>query len=444
MPIVREAFIQPLSCHSPGYVIQERPNARRNSRRHVFLQISRLLSNLNALSCSRTRRKEPRLATLLWSRKIHEVAPSLFFNTHIHNASDLEDEIEKLEASAELSTSDKSRLTSLKNDLSKTMRKKEEYVKEHPEQRRLIYRPRRQEKGEEAVEQKISTHPLEDSDEDIVMPEGPPPDAGLEDSESSDDDIPMPEGPPPNSVSSSSRTVQPLQNGTEARADQNNQAPLITVPPPFPPLFMPSNSPSFILPPPPPPPLGFNSSVYTGPPGGIPPPLPPPGFFPRRLQSVSTIQDPLSSIPHQTYQAHRASQLPPGHPSLPPRPPTDVPAGAVYRGAIISAEPELRDLKKEATGFVPSSLRRKKPSGVSSSSKVNAAPSVNVGSEATSPQARPDLVGVLKSQLGTVAAPASNSQVSDKAPRAPIAKGRDDYQKFVDEMSDLLSPPGSS
>jgi len=234
--------------------------------------------------------------------------------------------------------------------------------------------------------------------------------------------------------------MHPLQNDTEAWADQA-VPPLFPPPPPHIPFGAP-----FMLPPPPPPP-GFDGNICPGMPGGIPPPLPPPGFFPRRMQSASAIQDPLSSIPHQTYQAHRANQLPPGHPSLPPKPPTGGPggvsAGAVHASAIISAEPELRDLKKEATTFVPASLRRKKLSGVPGSSRVNAAPSVNVDSEATFSQVRPDLVGVLKSQFGTAPAPApvSNSQAPDKGPRAPTVKEKDDYQKFVDEMSDLLGPP---
>ncbi|KAF8560144.1 hypothetical protein OG21DRAFT_1492543 [Imleria badia] len=405
---------------------------------------------------------------------------SFIVSTPTHHVPDLEDEIEKLDASPELSASDKSRLTNLKNELSKIMQKKDEYVQEHPEQRKLVYRPRKQDKGEDQkeappVEQKrnlfnkhgLPRHPErsiyydpvmnpygvpppgmpyierpltvdevdsgeDDADEDIVMPEGPPPGAGLEDSEGgSDDDIPMPEGPPPGNI-----------------PDTNHQALSSLIPPPFPPPLphMPSSAPSFMLPPPPLP--GFNGSVYTSAPGVMSAPLPPPGFFPRRIQSAATIQDPLSSIPHQTYQAHRASHLPPGHPSLPPKPPSGtpgtIPANGVHTGAIISAEPVLRDLKKEATAFVPASLKRKKASALPSSSKVNAAPSVNVGLEATSPQARPDLVGVLKSQLGTVTASPSNSQVPDKGPKAPIVKERDDYQKFVDEMSDLLDPAGSS
>jgi hypothetical protein len=38
----------------------------------------------------------------------------------------------------------------------------------------------------------------EDTDDDILMPEGPPPGvAKKEEEEDTDDDIPMPEGPPP-------------------------------------------------------------------------------------------------------------------------------------------------------------------------------------------------------------------------------------------------------
>lgn len=41
--------------------------------------------------------------------------------------------------------------------------------------------------------------PNSDTDEDIIMPQGPPPGNDLEkDVNDSDDDIPMPEGPPPN------------------------------------------------------------------------------------------------------------------------------------------------------------------------------------------------------------------------------------------------------
>jgi len=38
---------------------------------------------------------------------------------------------------------------------------------------------------------------LSDSDDDVVMPAGPPPGAEIEEDEDSDNDIPMPAGPPP-------------------------------------------------------------------------------------------------------------------------------------------------------------------------------------------------------------------------------------------------------
>lgn len=490
----------------------------------------------NAIYCSRTRRKEPRLATFLWSRRIHEagsVIPSQY-TTPTHHVSDLEDEIEKLEASAELSAPDKSRLTNLKNELSTVMKKKDEYVKEHPEQRKLVYRPRKQERGEDQkdappVEQKrnlfnkhgLPRHPERSIYYDPVMnPYGVPPpgmpyierrecviriylvhvvyifSALTADEVNNGEDVgggiftpmlyfvlvlihsktrmrilsclrahrPVLVWKTPRAAvimtSSCQKDLHRVMYQVRlvpwtcyrmvlitSRTDQNiDQAPPSAVPPPFPPPppHIPPGTPSFILPPPPP---GLNGAVYTSLPGAILRPLPPPGFFPRRIQSAAAIQDPLSSIPHQTYQAHRASQLPPGHPSLPPKPPIGVPgaifASAAHNGAIISAEPELRDFKKEATAFVPASLKRKRVSGASSSVKVNAAPSVNVDLDATSPQARPDLVGVLKNQFGTATSPLSNSQAPAKGLKAPIVKEKDDYQKFVDEVGDLLGPLGS-
>ena len=79
-------------------------------------------------------------------------ATSFLARTPTHRVSDLEDEVQKLEAGTELSASDRSRLADLKNELSKIMQKKDEYVKEHPEQRKLVYRSRKLEKGEDRKE----------------------------------------------------------------------------------------------------------------------------------------------------------------------------------------------------------------------------------------------------------------------------------------------------
>jgi hypothetical protein len=58
-----------------------------------------------------------------------------------------------LESAAELSVSERARLANLKSELENINKKKEEYVKEHPEHRKLVYRARRQndEKKKEPV-----------------------------------------------------------------------------------------------------------------------------------------------------------------------------------------------------------------------------------------------------------------------------------------------------
>lgn len=65
---------------------------------------------------------------------------------------DLEDDIAKLEAIAEPSASERSRLAELKSELEKVNKKKEEYVEEHPEHRKLVFKARRRENkdGDEA------------------------------------------------------------------------------------------------------------------------------------------------------------------------------------------------------------------------------------------------------------------------------------------------------
>jgi hypothetical protein len=209
------------------------------------------------------------------------------------------------------------------------------------------------------------------------------------------------------------------------------------------------------LPPPPPPPPGgplpssrlpnaYGAQITS--PYGIPPPPffanqpiqqvlppPPPGFFPRG----TPMQDPLSALPHQTVTAHRSAGLPqrpsgstmPSHPSLPakpapPPPPTIGSADAA--AATISAEPELRDFKKEATAFVPASMRRRKGATAESSSgpKVDAAPGAGTANAAP----RPDLLSTLQNQLGVATGVGSTGKV----------KPKDDYAKFMEDMGDLV------
>ncbi|KAF7964738.1 hypothetical protein HWV62_3398 [Athelia sp. TMB] len=318
----------------------------------------------------------------------------------------------------------------------------------------------------------------EDSDDDVIMPEGPPP----EEEDDSDDDIPMPEGPPPGQEVpiapppfpahlAASPPPPPPGFGLPPRPNMPVQHPLPPPPPGFaagnlpppPPGFQsgqyvpppPPGFPTGLSIPPPPPPPGFQFQAH-----GMPPP--PPGFFPRQQNlSASAMQDPLSSLPHQTFQHHRANPPLPPHPSLPQNPslpsnpnsaraavvpPSNLPrkpTAAIAAAATVFAAPELRDFKKEATAFVPSALKRKKAGGsgvAGASSRVNAAP--GVGSETTERDeapmaAKPDLLSALKGQFGPAVAPAPIVR-AEKPGIASKGKGKDDYAKFVEEMSDLL------
>ncbi|KAI9062957.1 hypothetical protein FKP32DRAFT_1612174 [Trametes sanguinea] len=457
---------------------------------------------------------------------------------------DLEDEIEKLEARSDLSASEKSRLTELKSELEKIMQKKEEYVKEHPEHRKLVFKSRRpaesrDEKKEEGTAPKtrnlfrknglprhpersiyydpvynpygvpppgmpyverpllpteVDSEPEESDDDDIVMPEGPPPEE--DESDDSDDDIPMPEGPPPPKPGQpQAAPLPPLPPGSPPvpapgmpyvpppppmgiPAGPPLPAGVTSIPPPPPPPqgIPVASLPPGAIPPPPPPPPGFpvmssppppppgfptiSAAPFAGapppPPPGFPPfppnqmqpplpPPPPPGFYPRRGPDVGLIQDPLSSVPHQTYQAHRAARA-----AGPPPPKATSggvrlgPSSAPSATAVISAEPELRDFKKEATAFVPAALKRKKPGATTS--KVNAAPTVGPaedhGDEAEAPQqARPDLLSTLQDKFG--APPPKKAKTGEDAANAAPVKPKDDYDKFLEEMSDILAKPAS-
>ncbi|KAI0830746.1 WW domain binding protein 11-domain-containing protein [Trametes gibbosa] len=437
---------------------------------------------------------------------------------------DIEDEIEKLESVSDPSASDKSRLAELKTELEKVNKKKEEYVKEHPEQRKLVFRSRKpaEHRGETQADDSMKPktrnlfkknglprHPErsiyydpvynpfgvpppgqpyverallpnevdsgaeDESDDDIVMPEGPPPEE--EQSDDSDDDIPMPEGPPPPRPGQEAPPTLLPQSHPPSDSLPPPSMPFILPPPPgfpgapplpsaahplppppglavmsFPPGAMfPPPPPGFTpMPLPPPPPPGFpmlsgpsQPGITPPPPAGFPPfppthmhppmPQPPPGFYPRRGTDIGVMQDPLSSVPHQTYQAH----------------PQKATSGGVRLGASASVSTSgptvsaLRDFKKEATAFVPSTLKRKKPGA--GASKVNAAPIVDAADDKdedeVAPAARPDLLSTLQHTFG---APPPKKAKADTQPAKVIsAKPKDDYDKFLEEMGDILAKP---
>ncbi|KAF8921873.1 WW domain binding protein 11-domain-containing protein [Mucidula mucida] len=358
---------------------------------------------------------------------------------------DLQDEIERLESAGKPDDQDKARLLELKAELEKINKKKAEWVAEHPEHRRLVYRPRK-DTDTQKLEQELAKpkrnlflpnglprHPERsvyydpvmnpfgvappgmpyrerdllpgeidsdadsDDDDDIMMPAGPPPNG--EDVVDSDEDIPMPEGPPPG-----------RKENQILRCPHHLYRHFYLA------LFL------HILPP------NFMTNM----------PQPPPGFFPRGTLTPGTMQDPLSSIPYQTFQGHRSQPPPPPHSSLPPKPQFN-PASSQAVAATVSAEPELRNLKKEATSFVPASLKRRKAgTGVVGSSRINAAPGVLDEDDAAEHPTRPDLLSVLKDQFGPApSVPSTSGPVSVK-PKTDVDNSKDDYAKFVEEMGDIL------
>ncbi|KAF8330788.1 WW domain binding protein 11-domain-containing protein [Cantharellus anzutake] len=199
-----------------------------------------------------------------------------------------------------------------------------------------------------------------DSEGDVPLPAGPPP---IHDSDDdSNEDIPMPEGPPPSSI----------PPPTPALPDSS------LVPLPFILRPLPAEPPVLShIPPPPPgfPPLGIPPPPPGFPLHSIPPP--PPGFPPmlgfRILPSPWRHQGQHHPIPLVKPYLHlllRDLTLTPPHWShirLDWRP------AVMSENATVSAEPELRDLKRESTAFVPTAVKRRKVEPTPQ--RMNAAPS---------------------------------------------------------------------
>jgi hypothetical protein len=117
----------------------------------------------------------------------------------------------------------------------------------------------------------------------------------------------------------------------------------------------------------------------------------------------------------------------------------------------ISAPAQLRDLKKESTAFVPSSLKRKKAgsatstSGKSSVSRINAAPEASSGDKNGGPgeseAVRPDLLGALRTKLPvSITRTGADEALAKKRKLEPPEnrKAKDDYETFIEEIGDIL------
>lgn len=249
---------------------------------------------------------------------------------------------------------------------------------------------------------------------------------------------------------------------------------------------------------PPRPPLGQQFPSYghhQQQPGGPAPyfPTPPPGFFPNNSANnnfggpsqsgqyqqrphqpfvqrgpAQPVSDPLSDVPHQTYQAHRLARREESkaESDLPKKPDGETTKPVSQAEATISAAPQLRDFRKEAAAFVPRAAKKKKtaaavtttsepvatlidsapnsletsygePTGASQSSvyEIHAAPG-RVPDPAPAPNVAPAYNpsmagGGLFSALTSVLGPLPSTTAT------PVAKPGDDYKAFLAGLEKL-------
>lgn len=209
-------------------------------------------------------------------------------------------------------------------------------------------------------------------DDDIIMPEDPKPDARADssdegsDSDSDDDnDIPMPDGPPPPQPRSSKLTGGSLWPAGVLRMFylyRADKVPLL--PPSLPPesMIRLANAPT--------PQVQLSSSMPSHVPvtysqGALP--LPPTAHaLPQR--PVSRQVHALPSRPGAANAVLSAAPVLVASPASPASAASKVAAeplsaeqlAQARAAAVISAAPQVRDLKKEATAFVPQALKRKR------------------------------------------------------------------------------------
>jgi hypothetical protein len=200
-----------------------------------------------------------------------------------------------------------------------------------------------------------------------------------------------------------------------------------------------------------------NSNFGQRPPFGVPQYQvpPPPGFFPPNRAYISPQQgfrphhslpprtphvDPLSDVPHQTFQAHRQAQREGPAASGPIKPEKTIDISAAPAAAIIEAAPEIRNFHKEAAAFVPRAAKKKKV--VQPSVKIDAAAASEeqpVGGDSRAqvipePASQPEPVPTYN--------PAAGSGLLGKlsgilGPAPTQVKPQDDYQAFLAGLDGL-------
>ncbi|WAR60112.1 hypothetical protein PtB15_9B49 [Puccinia triticina] len=287
---------------------------------------------------------------------------------------------------------------------------------------------------EDESEEDESDEDSENDEDDIPLPEGSPPASESEGDE--DDDIPLPDGPPPPKPVQKPRSDQLINRPTKSSEDARIQgrhphSGLVQPPPFFPP-------PITLVPGLPPPPMiaGISMGSFPLGPNGLP--LPPP---------------PISNF--------HSLPLPPTSASLPAKPEvatgrpkglptsgtgTSTPKPVIQASATVTALPQLRDLKREATSFVPAAIRKKRKeldrraglAGLGDGNRIQAAPSsLDPASEDQSDSKEPKQV-----TTSLLAALKRDGVVSDtpafKGPAGSTGAEKDDYEKFVQSLGDVL------
>ncbi|GAA6061888.1 hypothetical protein JCM10212_004706 [Sporobolomyces blumeae] len=321
----------------------------------------------------------------------------------------------------------------------------------------------------------------DDEDDDIAMPAGPPPgadksaDSDSDLSSDDDDDIPLPPGPPP------PRAPEP-STSTRVNIERPRGAPRPQHGFPRPPHHQPPQHfalpprPAFLPPPPPP------AETSLPPPSNAPSGPRHPNLPARPAPPSQHMSDPMAlgdAGPNRAYQQGRnPSTHQPGSigPEVPmpaaaaggPSSSSTVSAGpspflpigqpsasgaTVTSSATISAAPQLRDLKKEATAFLPAAMRKKQQAAKAKLERVGLA-KVDAARGTTTtgspdgengslevPSRGPSLMESLKAKGVGVASSGGKSNGLSLPPPSNAAGSKphdEDYRRFEEDMKDFL------
>lgn len=276
----------------------------------------------------------------------------------------------------------------------------------------------------------------DDSENDIPLPDGSPPGSESENDEDDDEDIPLPDGPPPPKPVQKPRSEQLINRPTNTIESIRFQGhpphfglmqPVPFLPPPI------SLVPGF-----PPPPMIAGMSMLTFPlgPNGLPLPPPP-------VHNFHSLPLPPSSanLPAKPEIATGPLKGAPGSAGA-----TTTSKPTIQASATLTALPQLRDLKREATSFVPAAIRKKRKeldrraglAGLGDGNRIQAAPSsLDSGNGDQSDSKEPKQV-----TTSLLAALKRDGVVSDnsgsKAPVGSTGAEKDDYDKFVESLGGVL------